>query len=121
MTEYMTSGGVFMIPLALLMAAMLVLSFKTLAQVFSASQSGESTRKTANAVLQIGAFAFFLGILSQIMGLMQAFQAIQQVESVSPALIAGGLYTSFIAPSFGLLILLVALAVWSIAKYKMGD
>jgi len=118
MTDYMTSGGVFMIPLAILLLIVLFLSGKAIAQTFSGTGQPSSIKKVGNLVLQIGAFSFFLGILSQIMGLMQAFQMIQQAGTVSPAMIAGGLYVSFIAPSFGLIILLLSLLVWSAVTYK---
>ena len=71
-----------------------------------------------NAVLQIGVFCFFLGILSQAVGLYQALGAIIAAGDVSPALIFGGLRVSFIAPIYGLLILLFSLASWSVLKNR---
>ncbi len=75
--------------------------------------------KTNFIVLQIGIFSFFLGLFSQVLGLMQAFKLIQEVGAVSPQILAGGLYTSLIAPGFGLLILLVSLISWSACKWKL--
>ncbi len=59
-----------------------------------------------------GLFGLICGILWQMIGLYQAFGAIQQVESISPAMLAGGLRVSTISTIYGMLIFLLAYLVW---------
>lgn len=115
-----------MYPLSLLLFAIIGLSIKNVLLIRQKNDMDNSARTIAQnsiqkmngLVLQIGIFSFFLGLLSQEIGLMQAFTVIQQVGAISPALLAGGLYTSFIAPVFGLLILLLALISKAVIGYK---
>lgn len=109
-----------MTPITIVGAAMLAGALYTLVQVFGSSPDGPNLRRMNSVVLQLGILAFFLGILSQAMGLMQAFQVIQQVGDVSPALLAGGLYVSLIAPVWGLIILTVAWILYAVVKYRLG-
>lgn len=115
------AGGPFMIPITLVGVAMLVGALYTLVRAFGTAPDGPGLRRMNGVVLQLGILAFFLGILSQAMGLMQAFQVIQQVGDVSPALLAGGLYVSLIAPVFGLIILTVAWVLYAVVKYRLGS
>ena len=114
-----SSGGVFMTPITLVGIAMLGLGVYVVVKSFDATRS-ERLPRLNSLVMQLGVFAFFTGLLSQAMGLMQAFQVIQQVGDVSPALLAGGLYVSFIAPVWGMIILLVGLALYMVAKYRLS-
>ncbi len=50
---------------------------------------------------------------------MQAFQVIQQIGDISPALLIGGLRVSMISPAYGLILLIISLILWSIARYKL--
>lgn len=118
--SYFAAGGVFMTPITIVGVAMLAGALFTLARAFGTSPDAAKLRRMNSVVLQLGILAFFLGILSQAMGLMQAFQVIQQVGDVSPALLAGGLYVSLIAPVWGLIILTVAWVLYAVAKYRLG-
>lgn len=118
--SYFAAGGVFMTPITIVGVAMLGGALFTLVRAFGASPDAAKLRRLNSVVLQLGILAFFLGILSQAMGLMQAFQVIQQVGDVSPALLAGGLYVSLIAPVWGLIILTVAWVLYAVAKYRLG-
>ncbi|MEM8484066.1 MAG: MotA/TolQ/ExbB proton channel family protein [Bacteroidota bacterium] len=74
-----------------------------------------------NLIVQLGILAFFLGILSQALGLMSAFQAIEAMGGVSPAMLVGGLRVSMIAPVYGLIIMIVSFVGWMILKNKMDN
>lgn len=115
-----SAGGMFMTPITLLGLAMVGLGIVTLLRIFSGSDDKARMRRFNNLVLQLGIFTFFLGVLSQAVGLMQAFQVIQEMGAVSPSLLAGGLYVSMIAPVYALLLLLVAIALWSAGKYRLS-
>ncbi len=109
-----------MTPITLIGLVMIGLGIYVLIKTFDEAPSAGLSRLN-NLVLQLGFFAFFAGLLSQAMGLMQAFQVIQQVGDVSPVLLAGGLYVSFIAPVWGLILLLSGLALYMVAKFRLTD
>lgn len=113
------AGGPFMTPITIIGLIMLALGGYVIARSF-ADQLPAKVQTLKSLVLQLGVFAFFLGLLSQAMGLMQAFQAIQQIGDVSPAIVAGGLYVSLIAPAWGLIVLLVGLVLNMAATYRIG-
>jgi len=108
-----------MTPITILGVVMLSLAAVTLMKAFGSDADTGLLRRLNTIVLQLGIFTFFVGILSQAIGLMQAFRAIQEIGDVSPALVAGGLYVSMIAPVYGLIVLLVSIACWSVARYKI--
>ena len=119
MAELFAQGGIFMWPLAFLGLAALVIALKKAVDVFGAPEEPASYhRPMINAVLQLGIFSFFFGILSQAIGLIEALQAIEMMGDVSPAMLAGGLRVSMIAPVFGLVIFLTCFAIWSALKYR---
>jgi biopolymer transport protein ExbB/TolQ len=110
----------FMTPITIIGLVMLGLGIFVIAKTFGPNPPARLKAKNS-LVLQLGVFAFFMGLLSQAIGLMQAFQAIQAAGDVSPALVAGGLYVSFIAPVWGLILLLIGLACYMVAKYRLTD
>lgn len=57
---------------------------------------------------EIALFALVFGILGQLVGLVGAFQAIEQVGEVSQALLAGGLKVSSYTTLYGFFIFLLA-------------
>ena len=120
MGDYYSAGGMFMTPLTLLGIAALVLAIKKVMDVYiTAKQPAASHRSAVNIILQLGILSFFLGILAQAMGLIDMLQVVEQVGGVSPALLAGGLKVSMIAPVYGLLILAGSYIVWMVLKYRV--
>lgn len=106
-------GPLFMVPLSLLALGLLVLILRKSLDLFvNTTQPLPALRRGLDAIVQIGGFAFIWGILGQTLGLYQAFQAIEAAGDVSPALLAGGLKVSMIAPIYGLLLFVVAGLVW---------
>lgn len=75
-------------------------------------------RKMLTAILQIGIFCFFFGVLGQALGIMMALQAIRAAADISLAIVLEGVEVSMIAPVYGLVIFLVGLASWSILHYR---
>lgn len=121
MGGYFSAGGMFMTPLTVLGIAILLLMIKKGIDVFGAAgtRTVSGNRVQVNLILQLGILTFFLGILSQALGLMSAFQAIEAMGGVSPAMLVGGLRVSMIAPIYGLMILIVAFVGWAILKNRM--
>lgn len=60
----------------------------------------------------IGLFAMVTGFMGQMVGMFAAFSILQEVDDVSPSVLAGGFRVSLIAPLYGILIYLLALLVW---------
>ncbi|MGB0837215.1 MAG: MotA/TolQ/ExbB proton channel family protein [Flavobacteriaceae bacterium] len=73
-------------------------------------------------VSRIGLFALVLGVFGQLIGLYSAFSTLQEVGSVSPQMLYGGLRVSMIPTLYGALIFLIlqgssiAVAKSSLAK-----
>ncbi|WP_422360424.1 MotA/TolQ/ExbB proton channel family protein [Reichenbachiella sp.] len=67
-------------------------------------------------IKSIGLFALVFGILGQFIGLYGALQHISQVESVSSAMLAGGIRVSSITSIYGMIIFVVSYLMWFILK-----
>ena len=63
-------------------------------------------------VKSVGLFTMITGILGQLIGLLEAFKAIERVGDISPAMLAGGLKVSMITTLYGILIYLVSILIW---------
>ncbi len=93
-------GPIFMYPLLLILILVLILIVKGFLKK-------GSLQKTVSLVNSFSLFAVVWGVLGQILGLISAFDAIEIVKDISPAMLAGGLKISFITPAFGLFIFLI--------------
>lgn len=89
-----------MYPLLFILILIIVLIVKGLLQK-------ESVEKTMSLIGSIALFAIVWGFLGQIIGLIMAFDSIEAVGDVSPAVLAGGLKVSALAPAFGMLNFLI--------------
>ena len=113
MQDLLIEGGVyFTVPLTAM--GILVIGLIVWGGVGAASGrfSEPALRRGRELLLHVGLFSFVFGLLSQALGLYQMLKAIEGVGAVSPALVAGGLAVSAIAPIFGLIILTVAMLAW---------
>ena len=70
--------------------------------------------KGINYILMFGSLSFIFGLLTQAVGMFQAFEAIQQLGDISPAMVAGGLQVSLIAPLYGVFFFIISIPVWVI-------
>lgn len=112
--HFIQAGGPFMWPLVIIGLVILGLSIKKTIDLFQHTDRGADTlRKGLPVILQLGLFCFIWGLLAQAVGLYQMLSAIEGVGGeVAPALLAGGLKVSMIAPIFGLIILALSAAMW---------
>jgi len=69
-------------------------------------------------IKSIGLFSLITGIFSQLIGLYQGFNAIEQAESISPAMLAGGLKVSMITTIYGFIIYMISLLIVMILQSK---
>ena len=72
----------------------------------------DQTRSRLQYIKSFGLFALVTGFLGQGVGLFQAFTVIQTAPDLSPAIMAGGLKVSMIAPMFGIFIFLISVLFW---------
>lgn len=108
MSELFQMGGVlFMSVLTLLFIAVLIAAFR----YWTVS---ESTKKDHDMIKSLGLLALVVGILGQLIGLFSAFQTIEQIGSVSPDILAGGLKVSMIPTMYGAIIYIIALLIWMV-------
>lgn len=63
-------------------------------------------------VKSVGLFTMITGILGQLIGLLDAFKAIEQMGDISAGILAGGLKVSLITTLYGILIYLVSILIW---------
>lgn len=102
MTDLFYMGG----PLFMgLLTLLLIASVTTSILVFTKKVPAISP----SLIKDIGLLAFIVGLLGQLIGLFDAFSAIEQMGSVSPAMLAGGLKVSMITTVYGLFILIISL------------
>ena len=94
--ERLNEGGpFFMYPLLFILILIIVLIVKGFLEK-------GSVEKTKSLISSIALFAIVWGFLGQIIGLIGAFDAIEAIGEVSPAMLAGGLKVAFLAPVFGM-------------------
>ncbi|KOH42522.1 MotA/TolQ/ExbB proton channel family protein [Sunxiuqinia dokdonensis] len=74
------------------------------------------TKSGLGLILLFGSLAIVTGFLGQAIGLIMAFDAIEVVGDVSPALVAGGLKVSMIAPVYGTILFIFSLIFWGALK-----
>ena len=78
---------------------------------------GFVTKRHLDAILFLGSLSFFLGLLGQGIGLSNALNSIQDVPSVSPAAVVGGLKVSMIPPLTGAILFSLSGIFWFILRY----
>ncbi len=105
--EWHIEGNIkFMLPLSILLIVLVVLFIRF---VIKNQNNGSTEAWLIEGIRQIGYFCFFYGLLGQIIGLINAFDALEESAMViSQQIIAGGLKISFYATTYGLIILLIS-------------
>ena len=79
----------------------------------------EASSKDLNLIKSVGLLAVVVGVLGQMIGLFSAFEAIEQMGSVSPQMLAGGLKVSSITTIYGLIIYTVSILLFvASSKFK---
>lgn len=107
MIELFKAGGpLFMSILTLEALLMLAAAFVVTLPVL---KGAAPQKEKIDFIKSLGLLAFVTGIFSQAISLYLAFDAISQVEGVSPAMLAGGLKVSMITTIYGFIIYLIAL------------
>lgn len=72
--------------------------------------------KLMGLIRMAGLFAAALGVLSQIIGIVQALEAIRAAADISPEIVMGGAIVSFYSTIWGLIVLVVSLPIYYVLK-----
>ncbi len=106
--------------ISLCLTAVIALSISAITK---SSQPNQATSSKAyhhgNLSKSIGLLALVVGILSQLLGLFNAFDAIANVAGVDPSIMAAGFKVSMISTLYGLMVYLISLLVWILIKYRL--
>ena len=113
MADLFNMGGPFMGILTIIFLIILVISVYRGVQISKRDIDHATTfRHQLTHIKSVGVFALVTGILGQLLGLYDAFSAIEQMGNVSPALLAGGLKVSMITTLYGMVIFLISWLIW---------
>ena len=107
-------GMLFMGLLTILFLLLIIQAVRTRTRFTSGLLDVETARRMLGYVRSLGILAFVVGVFGQLIGLFQAFEAIQAAGGVSPEMLIGGLRVSLITTLYGTLILIVGLILWLI-------
>ena len=117
LVEHLMIGGIyFMLPIYIMWIVVIFLSIKFLMNYFSEKRDLNKLSKQNSLIIFIGSFGFLFGLLGQISGMYQALVCVQAVGDISPALIAGGLRVSLLAPMYGFILFLISGIIWFIFR-----
>jgi hypothetical protein len=107
-------GMLFMSILSFLLLIVLVLTGWKFYHLFLTIPASDRLKKRGiPEILQVGTFALFTGILGQVIGLFDAFKAMEGMDGGIPLpLLAGGLKVSTITTLWGSLIFAISALSW---------
>lgn len=106
-------GPLFMGILTCLLLILVIISVYFTIAISSGKAAGKKNFGHQLTYLKsVGLFTMITGILGQLIGLMDAFKAIERVGDISPAMLAGGLKVSMITTLYGILIYLISIVIW---------
>lgn len=110
-------GGIFLWVQIMVILGMLVMAAIKFRQYYSnKSLASMPFHKSHHTILFLGIFNLVWGIFTQVLGFVQALDAIIAAADVSPALIMEGLKNSFISPLIGLGAALFGALLWAILQ-----
>jgi len=93
-------GPIFMYPLLVILILVLILIVKGFLKK-------ENIAKTISLISSITLFSLVWGFLGHIIGMIGAFDSIEAVGEISPAVMAAGIKISLLVPVFGSFIFLI--------------
>lgn len=103
------------------MGGMLFMSILTIelgVVVFFVVKGIINNESNTGKIKSAGLLAAITGILGQLIGLFDAFQAIQHVGTVSPGVLAAGLKVSMITTMYGIFIYFIAVLASLVLKVR---
>jgi hypothetical protein len=111
---YVSGGALYMHPITLVFIANLVLIIITILQIV---QKKNVNQKLIEMGKQLGGLALALGVFSTVVGLFQAFDALENSKDIIPfQVIMGGLKVALITALYGLIVFCISQLVYIILK-----
>jgi hypothetical protein len=110
-------GGIFLWVQILVLTGLVALAVIKFVQYYRDSSLGRLPfHRSHHAILFLGIFNLVWGMFTQVLGFVQALNAIIEAADISPALIMEGLKNSFVSPLIGLVSLILAAILWAILQ-----
>lgn len=113
MLEAHKIGGPYMYIVTLLGLLMLAVVVWKVIEIFA---KHTANFKLLDLILMAGSLAAAIGLLSQIIGIVQALEAIRAAADISPQIVMGGAIVSFYAPIWGFIVFVFSLPFYFILK-----
>lgn len=113
MLEAHKIGGPYMKVISIMAVLMIAIMIWKVWLVFGKKQSDF---KLLDLILMAGSVAAAVGIFSQIVGIVQALEAIRAAADISPQIVMGGAIVSFYAPIWGFLVFIISLICYFVLK-----
>lgn len=118
--RFFIMGGIeFMSVLTILALVVIGFGVKKAVDLFSGKEISPARLEWGLKYIKFfGLMALVVGILGQVIGLFEAFQAIEEMKEVSPSLLAGGLKVSSITTIYGFIIYIFSYLCWFVLNLK---
>lgn len=113
MIEAHKIGGPYMKVITMLAVISLVITVWKVWEIFGRKKIN---LKLLDFILMAGSLAAAIGIFSQIVGIVQALEAIRAAADVSPQIVMGGAIVSFYAPIWGFMVFIISLLTYFVLK-----
>lgn len=111
--KHLFEGGIsFMSIIYAMWIIVIFFIIKFLINYFSDKKDLHKLTKQNSIILFVGSFAFLIGLFAQMIGVYNALASVYEAGDISPALIAGGLKVTLIAPMYGLVLFLISIILW---------
>jgi biopolymer transport protein ExbB/TolQ len=113
MTQLFYEGGpLFMGILTIIFIVAIAMAIYFAGKIIKGQSNDNHLRSRLSNLKSVGLFGLVVGVFGQLIGLYEAFNAIQEMGDISPGLIAGGLKVSMITTLYGIVIFLLCYLMW---------
>ncbi len=116
--RFFYEGGTFFMSLVYLMWIFVFALAIRFIILYRSHKDALKLKQTNDGILFFGSLAFLIGITAQMVGLITAFDIIQSTGQarIDTSYLAGGLKVTFIAPIFGLMLLILSAIIWFVFR-----
>ena len=116
---YKMGGWQFMGMLTILALVIIGFCAKKVIDLFLTTKKSPPKLKWGlNYIRSLGLLALVVGVFGQVLGLFEAFQAIEEIKEVPPSLLAGGLKVSSITTIYGFIIYIFSYLGWFLLNLR---
>ncbi len=86
--------------------------------LYRGDKNPRKLKRTNNSILFFGSLAFLIGITGQMVGLITGLDMLQATSEagIDPRNLAGGFKVTFIAPIFGIMLLILSSILWFVFR-----